>query len=63
MATASASGSDASQSKVMSELALSRVGVNEEIMPETRELFGDKVDLSSDGITRATQTFQLFITG
>lgn len=44
-------GGGPSPIKLMTELALSRMDVKEQITPETTALFGDKVDLNMGAIT------------
>ncbi|KKO46415.1 hypothetical protein WG68_06530 [Arsukibacterium ikkense] len=47
----SSSGDDGAALKLMTELALSRMEVKEQITPETTDLFGDRVDLNSGSIS------------
>ncbi len=51
MTAMAAAEGDASSSSVATELALSRIGVSEEVTAETTELFGEKVDLNTGAVS------------
>lgn len=50
MSALAASNATPSTTKFMTELALSRMEVKEQITPETTELFGDKIDLNTGSV-------------
>lgn len=49
--SAQAMSADDTSGNVTTELALSRIGVKEDVTAETTELFGEQIDLSSGGIS------------